>query len=136
MQKFNDCAITYNQDVDTLIFDWGKIHMLSEERVTGAQTFSFGSVVLEPGKGHERHNHPDSDEVIYVVSGEGEQMLDDHEPAKVTSGACIWIPKGIYHSTINTGSGPLHLVVVYAPAGAEAALRDIPEVQIVTPDQK
>jgi oxalate decarboxylase/phosphoglucose isomerase-like protein (cupin superfamily) len=133
MQKFNDCSITYNHDVETLVFDWGRINMLAEEKVTGGTTFSFGFVALEPGKGHDRHNHPDADEVIYVLAGEGEQMLDDHPAVTVKPGACIWIPKGIYHSTRNTGDQPMHLVVVYAPAGAEQALRQIPGVQIIAP---
>lgn len=92
MQTSNDCCITYNDDVDTLSFDWGKIHMLSEARVTRAQSFSVGHVVLSQGKGHVRHNHPTADEIIYVVSGEGDQMLDDQDPVKVTAGAGIWIP--------------------------------------------
>jgi oxalate decarboxylase/phosphoglucose isomerase-like protein (cupin superfamily) len=134
MQKFNDCTITYNKDVDSLVFDWGTIHMLSEKAVTGSASISFGSVALEPGKGHTRHNHPDADEIIYVVSGEGTQMLDDHDHVPVKPGACIWIPMGIYHSTVNTGSGPLHLVVAYIPAGAEQVLRQLPDVKIIPAD--
>jgi len=133
MQKFNDCYITYKEDVDSLVFDWGTVNMLSEERVTGSKSISFGAVMLEKGQGHTRHNHPDADEIIYVVSGEGKQMLDDHEPVTVKPGACMWIPKGVHHSTINTGDGPLHLVVAYIPAGAEQALRDIPGVRIIPP---
>jgi oxalate decarboxylase/phosphoglucose isomerase-like protein (cupin superfamily) len=136
MQKFNDCTITYDGDVDSLVFDWGTIHMLSEQQVTGSASISFGSVVLQTGKGHVRHNHPDADEIIYVVSGEGKQMLDDHEPVTVKPGACIWIPKGIYHSTLNTGPGALHLVVAYVPAGAEQVLRQSPDVKIIPPEQR
>lgn len=133
MKKYGSCTIAYEGDVDTLVFDWGKIQFLSEERLTGAQSMSFGSVRLEPGKGHTRHNHPDADEYIYVVSGTGEQMLDDQPPAAVGPGACIWIPMGVYHSTVNTGTDTLHLVVVYAPAGAEQVLRAMPDVQIIPP---
>ena len=133
MEKFASCTISYEGDVDTLVFDWGKIQFLSDERTTGAKPMSFGSVRLEPGKGHARHNHPDADEYIYVVSGTGEQMLDDHPPVPIKPGACIWIPIGIYHSTLNTGSEPLHLVVVYNPAGPEEGLRIMPDVQIIPP---
>ena len=108
--------------------------MLSEQGVTGSASISFGSVALQPGKGHVRHNHPDADEIIYVVSGEGTQMLDDHEPVPVKPGACIWIPRGIYHSTVNTGPNPLHLVVAYVPAGAEQVLRQSPGVKIIPPE--
>ena len=133
MQKLGRCMITTKNDVDQLEFDWGIIHMLSEERVTGAKTFSFGVVSLQPGKGHVRHNHPDADEIIYVVSGEADQMLDDEPAVPVRAGDCIWIPEGIYHSTINTGDTPVQLIVIYAPAGAEGVLRQDPTVKITPP---
>src|SRR6266496_4316241 len=122
MQKFNDCFITYDGSVDSLVFDWGTIHMLSEANITGSKSISFGTVALEQGKGHVRHNHPDADEIIYFVSGEGEQMVDDQPAVKCSGGACVWIPKAVFHSTINTGSGPLMLVVAYIPAGSEQVL--------------
>lgn len=136
MERFGDCTITTSADVDSLVFDWGTIHMLCEERVTGAKSISFGTVVLEQGKGHVRHNHPTADEIIFFISGEGKQMLDDGEPVLCKAGACAWIPKGVYHSTVNTGTGPLYLAVAYIPAGAEAVLRESPDVKIVPPDQR
>ena len=132
-KELGSCYITTTDDVDKLEFDWGAIHMLCDERVTGGKSMSFGHVVLELGKGHIRHNHPDADEVIYVVSGEADQMLDDKEPVRVKAGDCMWIPKGVYHSTINKGNEPTHLIVVYAPAGAEAPLRTAPDVKITPP---
>ena len=130
MKTIGSCVITRNEDVDRLGFAWGRIHMLSEERVTGATSFSFGYVELETGQGHVRHNHPSADEVIYVLAGSGDQMLDDRPAVPVAAGDCIWIPKGVYHSTINRGDEPMRLLVVYSPAGAEQALRQDPAVRI------
>lgn len=135
MHQLGQGCITTEKDVDQIIFDWGKIHFLSDEKVTGSKSISFGTVVLEPGKGHVRHNHPDADEIIYFVSGEGEQMVDDQPAVKCAGGACVWIPKAVYHSTINTGSGPLMLVVAYVPAGSEQALRQDPAVKIIPAGQ-
>lgn len=135
MQKVGSGYITYGDDVDSLVFDWGTVKILSEPQVTEAERFSFGMVVLEPGKGHERHNHPGSEEIIFVMSGEGEQMVDDQPPVKVRPGASIYIPADIYHSTLNTGWEPLRLLVVYAPAGPERILRDIPGCKVVSPPQ-
>ena len=101
MKKIGSCFVTRNEDVDRLTFDWGKINFLSEEKVTGGKSFSFGLVELEEGKGHIRHNHPTADEVIYVVEGEGDQMLDDQETVRVKAGDCIWIPLGVYLSLIH-----------------------------------
>ena len=131
MEKLGSGYIVYGHDVETLSFDWGNIKFLSEPRVAGGETMSFGMVVLAPGKGHERHNHPEADEVIFVMSGEGVQMVDDQPPVPVRPGASIYIPLGVYHSTLNTGWEPLRLMVVYAPAGPERVLRDIPGCNIV-----
>jgi oxalate decarboxylase/phosphoglucose isomerase-like protein (cupin superfamily) len=136
MQKIGAGYITYGADVDTLAFDWGRVKILSEPQVTEATRMSFGMVVLEPGKGHERHNHPGAEEIIFVVSGEGEQMIDDRPSVKVGPGACCFIPADIYHSTVNTGWEPLRLIIVYAPTGPERILREIPGCRIVPAGQQ
>ena len=63
-------------DVETQVFDWGTIKWLSEPRVTNTERFTIGVVFLHPGKGHVRHNHPGTEEILYVVSGQGKQMID------------------------------------------------------------
>ncbi|MBV8098054.1 MAG: cupin domain-containing protein [Verrucomicrobia bacterium] len=132
MEKLGSGFITTTDDVDRLEFDWGKIHFLSEPQVTNAERFSFGIVELAQGKGHARHNHPGAEEIIYVVSGEGEQMVDDQPPVKVGPGASVYIPADIYHSTVNTGNEPLRLIVVYSPAGPERLLREIPGCKVTS----
>jgi oxalate decarboxylase/phosphoglucose isomerase-like protein (cupin superfamily) len=123
--------ILYGNDVDSVVFNWGTIKFLSEPLVTGAERFSFGMVVLEPGKGHDRHNHPGSEEIIFVMSGEGMQMVDDQPAVLVRAGASIYIPADVYHSTINTGWEPMRLLVVYSPAGPERLLRDLPGCTVI-----
>jgi len=88
---------------------------------------TFGEVVLLPGQGHVRHNHPTSEEILYVLSGSGEQMVDDKPGFAVHPGDTIYIPTAIFHSTINTGWAPLRLLALYNPGGAELALKDLPD---------
>jgi oxalate decarboxylase/phosphoglucose isomerase-like protein (cupin superfamily) len=135
MQNLGTGIITTTSDVDRIEFDWGNIHFLSEPAVTGAERFSFGIVRLAPGKGHQRHNHPGSEEIIYVVSGRGEQMVDDRPAVPVSPGSSIFVPADVYHSTLNTGREALELLVVYSPAGPERLLREIPGCRVVTPDE-
>lgn len=132
-QQIGSCWVVYGDDIETLSFDWGNIKLLSTPDTAGGASMTFGFVVLEPGKGHERHNHPDADEVIFIVSGEADQMLDDREPVRVRPGASIYVPRGVYHSTMNVGWEPLRFVVVYAPAGTENVLRTMPDVRILPP---
>ena len=125
--------IVYGDDVESVVFDWGVVKILSEPAITRAERFSFGMVILAPGKGHERHNHPGAEEIIYVMSGEGEQMVDDQPPIHVRAGASIYIPADVYHSTLNTGWEPLRLLIVYSPAGPERLLREIPGCRVLPP---
>ena len=122
-------------EVETQLFDWGTIKWLSEPRVTNAQNFSAGVVLLAPGKGHTRHNHPGVEEILYVVSGQGEQMVEDEQgrPMRrpVSAGMMVHIPADVYHETINTGWEPLKLIAIYAPHGPEAFLRSLPGVTII-----
>lgn len=114
-------------DFPTHLFDWGRIKWRVSPEVQDGASMTFGDVVLYPGKGHDRHNHPDADEIIYVVAGTGEQVIDDQPAFAIGAGDVFFIPRGVFHSTRNLGWSTLHLVVVYAPGGAEAALRSLPD---------
>lgn len=130
-------------DVETQLFDWGAIKWLSSPRANGAEGFTTGVVVLAPGKGHERHNHPGVEEILYVIAGYGEQMVeveDDQGATKqerkaIGPGMLIHIPPDVYHETINTGWEPLKLLAVYCPPGPEEILRDLPDCQVVPPGE-
>ena len=119
----------------TMTFDWGVIKPLVSADNTDRPEVSLMHVILLPGKGHERHNHPDSDEILYVLAGAGDQMVDDGEPFPVRPGQAIWVPKGAYHSTVNTGWEPMAILAIYAPAGAEAALTTLPDYRPVPPGE-
>jgi len=121
-------------DIETQVFDWGIIKWFSEPRVTNAEKFSMGIVILEPGKGHTLHNHPGVEEILYVISGEGEQLVKN-ERRRVYPGMMIHIPPDVYHETINTGWEQMKILAVYAPPGPEAQLRDMPECKIVPPGE-
>jgi len=136
MAEIPGCRFIKPANVETQVFDWGTIKWLSEPRVTNTTRFAMGVVLLQPGKGHVRHNHPGCEEILYVVSGEGKQMIDiDGEKWEpVSAGDLVHIPPDIFHATINTGWEPLKLIAVYDPPGPEALLRLLPECLILPPD--
>jgi oxalate decarboxylase/phosphoglucose isomerase-like protein (cupin superfamily) len=117
--------------VPTQTFDWGAIKWLVTPDSTEGAGLTFGEVVLQPGRGHDRHNHPDAEEILYVLSGEGEQMLDDGEPFPVQAGDTIYVPTAVFHATRNTGWEPLRLLALYNPGGAEKALEGLPDFREV-----
>ena len=123
------------QDVDAFGFDWGRLSLTVGPEVNGAKQFSGGVVDLPSGKGHTRHSHPGAEEIIFVISGEGEQMVEDPQgrpvTVKVGPGSTVFVPESRFHSTLNTGVGPMQLFVVYSPAGPELALRELPDFRII-----
>ncbi len=119
----------------TQTFEWGSIKWLvSPDSVAGAG-LTFGEVVLLPGMGHDRHNHPESEEILYVLSGEGEQMLGDGAPFPVRAGDTIYVPTAVFHSTRNTGWAPMRLLAIYNPGGPEQVLTELPDYQEVPPGE-
>lgn len=130
-----DKMFVYPKDVDAFGFDWGRLALTCAPEVNGAQQFSAGVVDLPPGQGHSRHNHPGSEEIIFVISGNGEQMVEDDAGNPVTKqvgpGCTVFVPDSRFHSTLNTGDKPMQLFVVYSPAGPELGLRDLPDFRII-----
>ena len=127
------------KEVDAFGFDWGQLALTVGPEVNGAARFSGGVVDVKPGQGHARHNHPGAEEIIFVISGTGEQMVEDETgnpvTRKVGPGSTVYVPESRYHSTLNTGDGPMQLFVVYAPAGPELALRDLPDFRVIKAGQ-
>ncbi|MHC4480727.1 MAG: cupin domain-containing protein [Planctomycetota bacterium] len=133
-----DLRFVEEADVETQVFGWGRLRWLSEPQVTGAGKFSAGVVELEPGKGHDRHNHPGVEEILYVLSGTGLQSVEwggRRLERQVGAGVLVHIPPDAFHATVNTGSGPMRLLAIYAPPGPEAELRQMEGVRIEPPQR-
>jgi oxalate decarboxylase/phosphoglucose isomerase-like protein (cupin superfamily) len=138
-RRAGDMRFITPDDVETQVFEWGTLKWLAEPRVSSSQRFSQGVVLLLPGKGHTRHNHPGVEETLYIVSGSGRQMVEDPEGTpvyrQVSAGDMVHIPAGVYHETINTGWEPMKIIATYAPHGPEALLRSLPDVKILPPGE-
>jgi quercetin dioxygenase-like cupin family protein len=72
----------------------------------------IADVEIAPGGSAGRHTHP-GDEISYILSGEGEILMEGKPPLKVKAGDGFVIPGGTKHDARNTGTQPLKLVGVY-----------------------
>ncbi len=92
--------------VPTQTFEWGLIKPLVARANTDNPAMSMLHVVLLPGKGHDRHNHPDADEILYILAGHGEQMVDDGMPFPVAAGQAVFMLFAAYPTSARSRQEP------------------------------
>lgn len=125
------------RETETIVSSWVTAKILASSDVSGAEKMSAVSLYFNPGQGHARHNHPASEQFIFVFGGEGEMMIEDDagRPVKtaIGPGSLVTIPRGAFHSTFNTSWEPLRILAVYSPAGPEEAMRSAEEFTVLAP---
>ena len=124
-------------EVDTIMSSWVTAKVMCDPKVTGPAAMSAVSLFFAPGQGHARHNHTDSEQIIFVVSGEGKMMIEHEEGVPVTQpigpGSTVHIPRAAYHSTFATGWEPIRILAVYSPPGPETVMREAAEFTVLLP---
>ncbi|MEI8106674.1 MAG: cupin domain-containing protein [Verrucomicrobiota bacterium] len=69
---------------------------------------------LAEGGGHPFHNHPEMDEIIYVLSGEMRQWLET-ESRILRAGDSLYIPRGVIHGCKNEQATPCEFLAILTP---------------------
>jgi mannose-6-phosphate isomerase-like protein (cupin superfamily) len=93
--------------------DGSTIRELHGLATSAARNQSLAEATLAPGQATERHYHARSEELYFVVAGEGEMELDG-ERRRVRTGDAVLIPPGAWHQ-IRAGEEPLRFLCVCAP---------------------
>ena len=99
---------------------WRKmdIRFLISATSGGSRHVCWWRTIFPPGAAHERHYHPNADEVLYVIRGRGGGGTHEEEH-EVTPGTAQFIPAGVTHWMRNLDDGEeLEIVGCYAPAGS------------------
>lgn len=58
--------------------------------------------------------HPDNDQVLYFVEGQGKAILNGEE-AEIGEGDLVLVNAGTEHNFINTGDMDLKIITTYSP---------------------
>jgi mannose-6-phosphate isomerase-like protein (cupin superfamily) len=80
----------------------------------GTNLQSLAEATLVPGQHTERHYHAVSEEVYFILEGDGDLEIDG-DLGRVRPGDAIPIPPGSRHQLTNVGTGPLRLLCTCAP---------------------
>lgn len=65
--------------------------------------------------------HPETDQFLRIEAGQGRMRMGpsaDHLTLNrdVSDGWCVLVPAGTWHNITNTGTSPMQLYTIYAPA--------------------
>jgi quercetin dioxygenase-like cupin family protein len=67
---------------------------------------------FDPGVAAGRHTHP-GEELGYVLEGQLELRIDGQPPRIVKAGEAFFVPAGLVHDGVNTGSGKARVLATY-----------------------
>jgi quercetin dioxygenase-like cupin family protein len=103
------------------IFDWGSIQWLVSESIFSGAAITVGHVEIRAGTKNPRHQHPNCDEVLVLLEGELDHTVDDRV-THLKPGMAIFIPRGIGHDAVNTGSVTARMIVAYSSGDRETVM--------------
>lgn len=106
------------QEMQVEELPWGPHDWLCRPELTGGDNLLLVRVHMPPGQAHQFHKHPEMDEIIYVLSGEAEQWVDQ-DKQMLKAGQIAHIPKDVVHGTYNPGSELLEFLAILSPAKCE-----------------
>lgn len=115
--------IIRESEIEELDVPGRKLRWLFHPEGGSARNCSMNVVIIAPGQTvSPAHEHPNSEEIIYVVSGSGEVLIDG-EVGTIATGTAVLFPQGSVHMVRNSGSDPLKLACFFAPPADFASYR-------------
>lgn len=92
---------------------WGTLQWVCNEKLMPGSTQTVGLATILPGKRNPVHYHPNCEEVLYVIAGQGLHSYDGRTiPLK--AGMTIRIPANVNHNMVNTGLETLRTMISFS----------------------
>ena len=93
-----------------------KVFRVVNQELVDSEHVAAGLTIFDPGESSSLHNHPESEEIDFIVKGTGE-VVSNGERSSFGEHSFMFIPKGVEHQHVNTGDEPMWLVWMYTPSG-------------------
>ena len=92
---------------------WGNLQWLCNGKLMPGSEQTVGLATILPGKRNPVHFHPNCEEVLYVISGQGLQSCDGRS-ILLKAGMTVRIPAKVKHNVVNTGTETLRALVSFS----------------------
>jgi quercetin dioxygenase-like cupin family protein len=95
--------------------DWGKTKNVFGIENVGAKYLKINITEYAAGTAHELHRHPEQEEVIYILDGEGITRTDAGDQ-RIGPGSFVFVPAGTDHATLNIlKERPMKAIIIKSP---------------------
>ncbi len=96
-------------------FDWGQANWLVEPQGFGANRLIVGEVTYYPNRGEPEHLHFSEEQVIYVITGRGFQIVNGQK-TPMKKGETFFLKPHITHAITNDSEEDLTILCIYGPS--------------------
>lgn len=69
---------------------------------------------VKPGEDIGLETHPNEDQVLYLISGKGEVLLNGQK-SEFNTGDCVIVPAGMEHNFTTVGDQSMKIITTYSP---------------------
>ena len=109
-------TIIHESDVSEVEHPGRYMRWLANQDSLQAKNLSVCVIRVMPGETvRPAHSHPNSEELIYIITGSGKVMIEN-EVGDVKSGSAILFEQGKVHMLKNTGDIEMKVICFFAPA--------------------
>ena len=109
-------TILHETDVPEIEHPGRFMRWLANEDSLHAKNLSVCVIRVLPGETvRPAHSHPNSEELIYIITGSGKVMIEN-EVGEVRAGSAILFEQGKIHMLQNSGDVEMKVICFFAPA--------------------
>lgn len=109
-------TILHESEVKEVEYPGRHMRWLANEDSLPAKNLSVCVIRVDPGETvRPAHSHPNSEELIYIITGSGKVMIED-KVAPVKTGSAVLFQQGKVHMLKNTGDVEMKVICFFAPA--------------------
>jgi mannose-6-phosphate isomerase-like protein (cupin superfamily) len=102
---------------------WGTLQWVCNDKLMPGSAQTVGLATILPGKRNPVHFHPNCDEVLYVISGQGLNSYNGRT-IELKAGMTIRIPAKVTHNLVNTGTETLRTLVSFSTGDRKTVFLD------------
>lgn len=112
--------IVYENQIEVQHLPGRDLQWLFTPEQNVSDSFSMNVVVIKPGcTVSPAHSHPEKEEIIYIVDGQGKAYIDG-EVHDIYKGTAVLFAKKSVHMLRNTGSTDMKVVCFFTPQATMA----------------